>query len=59
MTWLTIGTYRTFPLPILPILPVTKRRIQIKHLTNHVKPVVIDTVEPSKKFEVPHILIPN
>ena len=27
MTWLPIGVYRTFPLPILPVPPLPPRRI--------------------------------
>lgn len=59
MTWLPIGVYRTFPLPILPILPPTKKRNRVKAITSPVKPVIVEKVEPSEKFEVPHILIPN
>jgi hypothetical protein len=46
MTWLPIGTYRTFPLPILPIPPLPKKRIDIKKLITPVNQVA------PNKFEV-------
>jgi hypothetical protein len=53
MTWLPIGVYRTFPLPILPVPPVPPRTLYKSRVAPAVKP--LPKVEKIEKVAEPEL----